>query len=111
MSGRVFCGILSCLQRNSSLCSFDASHNGLKHSPQVKESLRQFLRLNRGMRTFDLSHNKFTADTLNAIHLGLLENDGNLRTILVLIFFTLLLYLILLHLSLLLMLIVVYQWC
>ena len=76
MSGRVFCGILSCLQRNSSLCSFDVSHNSLKHSPRVKESLRQFLRLNRGMRTLDLSHNKFTADTLNAIHLGLLENDG-----------------------------------
>ena len=42
----------------------------------MKESLRQFLRLNRGIRTLDLSHNKFTAETLNAIHLGLLENDG-----------------------------------
>ena len=76
MSSRVFCGILTGLQRNNSLCSFDVSHNGLKHSTQVKESLRQFLRQNRGMRTLDLSHNKFTAETLNAIHLGLLENDG-----------------------------------
>ena len=42
----------------------------------MKESVRQFLRLNRGMRTLDLSHNKFTAETMNAIHLGLLENDG-----------------------------------
>ena len=76
LSGRVFCGILSCLQRNSSLGSLDVSHNSLKHSAHVKESLRQFLRHNKGIRTLDLSHNKFTAETTNVIHLGLLENDG-----------------------------------
>ena len=81
LSGRVFCGILSCLQRNSSLGSLDVSHNSLKHSAHVKESLRQFLRHNKGIRTLDLSHNKFTAETTNVIHLGLLENDGKyLRT-------------------------------
>ena len=52
------------------------SHNSLKHSAHVKESLRQFLRHNKGIRTLDLSHNKFTAETTNVIHLGLLENDG-----------------------------------
>ena len=86
LSGRVFCGILSCLQRNSSLGSLDVSHNSLKHSAHVKESLRQFLRHNKGIRTLDLSHNKFTAETTNVIHLGLLENDGK-RIYFMLIFY------------------------
>ena len=75
ISGHCFTAILDGLQDQSSLSALDLSCNELNHTQQSAMALRQFLRHNKTLRNLDLSHNKFTHETLRSIHLGLAENE------------------------------------
>jgi hypothetical protein len=75
MTAKLICSMMDTLHHNMTLTSLDISNNEFQHSTQAKESLRSFLKKNKGMRILDLSYNKLTAETTKHIFLGLLEND------------------------------------
>lgn len=72
-----FRGILvGCLKNN--IRHLDVSGNFLTDTKNNRECIRHFLRTSKTMRVLNLSGNRFTADMVKTIHLGLLENDSML---------------------------------
>lgn len=76
LTSKAVAGILEPLVSNCTLTSLDLSDNEMEHSKEFNDTLRNFLRLNTGLRQLDLSNNHLNADTFKEIHLGLLENDS-----------------------------------
>lgn len=74
LSPAVFYELLSSVARNSSLTSLDVSRNSIAPTKDINEKFRQVLRWNKFLRILDLSHNRFTVETIKEIHFGLLEN-------------------------------------
>lgn len=69
------CQILDILQVNELLTTLDLSCNDIQHSKRLEISLRNCVKLNRGLRVLDLSFNKLNADLVKCAYLGLLENE------------------------------------
>lgn len=77
LSKKLLSSLLDTLRSNSTLTSLDLSNNELRHSQKeyLNGSLRLFLRDNSHVRQMDLSFNNFDAKTIQAIQLGLLQNE------------------------------------
>jgi hypothetical protein len=68
--------LLRSLCDNTTLTSLDLTGNDIHGCDAVNEGLRELLIRNSGLRSLDLSMNRLTPDTAEALHLGLLENDS-----------------------------------